>query len=220
MIWQQIIYVNRINKHFWEGTFAEGIRTIPEVERYIRDYGTELDIHHRMVLCYKIACLYFGHGDYRKCMDYLGRIISTRDPRIHRDLQCYARILNLIASYEAGIDYNLDYQVRSVCLFLVKMNDMHQVQQEIMAFLKRLNSMYATNLKEELRQLYERLKPLEHHRSNAGRFITSTFCRGSRANKRGVRSPRSFAGGFSKRTAGNSRHEKCGRRKTPSQRAC
>ena len=163
MIWQQIIYVNRINKHFWEGTFAEGIRTIPEVERYIRDYGTELDIHHRMVLCYKIACLYFGHGDYRKCMDYLGRIISTRDPRIHRDLQCYARILNLIASYEAGIDYNLDYQVRSVCLFLVKMNDMHQVQQEIMAFLKRLNSMYATNLKEELRQLYERLKPLEHH---------------------------------------------------------
>lgn len=43
------------------------------------------------------------------------------------------------------------------------MNDMHQVQQEIMAFLKRLNSMYATNLKEELRQLYERLKPLEHH---------------------------------------------------------
>ena len=149
MIWQQIIYVNRINKHFWEGTFAEGIRTIPEVERYIRDYGAELDIHHRMVLCYKIACLYFGHGDYRKCMDYLGRIISTRDPRIHRDLQCYARILNLIASYEAGIDYNLDYQVRSVCLFLVKMNDMHQVQQEIMAFLKRLNSMYATNLKEE-----------------------------------------------------------------------
>ena len=133
------------------------------MERYIRDYGTELDIHHRMVLCYKIACLYFGHGDYRKCMDYLGRIISTRDPRIHRDLQCYARILNLIASYEAGIDYNLDYQVRSVCLFLVKMNDMHQVQQEIMAFLKRLNSMYATNLKEELRQLYERLKPLEHH---------------------------------------------------------
>ena len=33
----------------------------------------------------------------------------------------------------------------------------------IMAFLKRLNSMYETTLKDELRQLYRRLKPLEHH---------------------------------------------------------
>ncbi len=116
-----------------------------------------------MVLCYKIACLYFGNGDHRKCMEYLGRIIGTRDPQIRRDLQCYARILNLIASYEAGIDYNLDYQVRSVYLFLIKMNDMQQVQRAIMAFLKRLNSMYETTLKDELRQLFRRLKPLEHH---------------------------------------------------------
>ena len=78
-------------------------------------------------------------------------------------MQCYARILNLIASYEAGIDYNLDYQVRSVYLFLIKMNDMQQVQRAIMAFLKRLNSMYETTLKDELRQLFRRLKPLEHH---------------------------------------------------------
>ena len=96
-------------------------------------------------------------------MNYLGKIISTRDARIHRDLQCFARILNLIASYEAGIDYNLDYQVRSVCMFLVKMNDMHEVQKELIAFLKRLNSIYATSLKEELYKLYERLKPYEHH---------------------------------------------------------
>lgn len=163
MISLQIIYVNRINRHFWEGTFAEGIQMVPDVEAYTREYTDRVDIHHRMVLYYKVACLYFGNGDYRKCMEYLGRIISTRDPRMRRDLQCYARILNLIASYEAGIDYNLDYQVRSVCLFLVKMNDMHQVQQEIMAFLKRLNSMYAATLKEELRLLYERLKPLEQH---------------------------------------------------------
>ena len=146
-----------------ESAIAEGVEMIPEVERFLRDCESQLNIHHRMVLCYKIACLYFGNGDHRKCMEYLGRIIGTRDPQIRRDLQCYARILNLIASYEAGIDYNLDYQVRSVYLFLIKMNDMQQVQRAIMAFLKRLNSMYETTLKDELRQLYRRLKPLEHH---------------------------------------------------------
>lgn len=163
MFFLQVYYINKINRHFWEGTFAEGIQIIPEVEAYIRSYSTQLNIHHRMVFYYKIACLYFGNGDYRKCMNYLGKIISTRDARIHRDLQCFARILNLIASYEAGIDYNLDYQVRSVCMFLVKMNDMHEVQKELIAFLKRLNSIYATSLKEELYKLYQRLKPYEHH---------------------------------------------------------
>lgn len=162
MIAGHILYTNRINRCFWEGTFAEGVRMVPRVERFIGEYAC-LDIHHRMVLYYKAACLYFGNGDYRRCMEYLARIISTRDPQIRRDLQCYARILNLIASYEAGIDYNLDYQVRAVYVFLVKMNDMQQVQREIMAFLKRLNSMYEATLKEELRNLYGKLKPLEHH---------------------------------------------------------
>ena len=73
------------------------------------------------------------------------------------------RILNLICSYESGIDYNIDYQIRSVYVFLVKMNDMQQVQLEMMRFLKRLNTIYAGDLKEEFRKLYEILKPYEQH---------------------------------------------------------
>ncbi|MFR4025226.1 MAG: hypothetical protein ACLTZY_05220 [Alistipes indistinctus] len=128
MIALQILYTNRINNYFREGLFSDGIKIIPEVEEFIRNYSNQLDLHHRMVLYYKIACLYFGNGNYGPCMEYLKRIISTRDPQIRRDLQCYARILNLICSYESGIDYNIDYQIRSVYVFLVKMNDMQQVQ--------------------------------------------------------------------------------------------
>lgn len=163
MIGLYVLHANRINKYFYEGTFSEGVKTVPEVEQFIRLYGSRLNVHHRMVLNYKIACLYFGNGDYHKCMEHLGRIISTRDPQIRRDLQCYARILNLICSYEAGIDYNLDYQVRSVYAFLVKMNDMQEVQREMMRFLKRLNTMYEANFKEELRQLYDKLRQYERH---------------------------------------------------------
>ncbi len=163
MVALYILYTNRINKHFYEGTFAEGVGMVPEVERFIRQYGNRLNIHHRMVLGYKLACLYFGDGDYRRCMEQLARIISTRDPQIRRDLQCYSRILNLICSYELGIDYNLDYQVRSVYAFLVKMNDMQEVQREMMRFLKRLNAMYESSFKEELRQLHGKLKQYENH---------------------------------------------------------
>lgn len=144
-----------------------------------------------MVLCYKIACLYFGNGDHRKCMEYLGRIIGTRDPQIRRDLQCYARILNLIASYEAGIDYNLDYQVRSVYLFLIKMNDMQQVQRAIMAFLKRLQ----LDVRDDAQGRTEAALPPAQaapsiHPTSVGRSTISTFFRGSRASSRGYRWPR------------------------------
>lgn len=163
MIALQIHYTHQINKSFYEGAFNEGIKIIPEVEAFIQRYQSHLDIHHRMLLYYKIACLYFGNGDYDACMSYLKRIISTRDPLIRRDLQCYARILNLICSYESGSDYNIDYQIRAVYVFLDKMNDLQQVQKEMMHFLKRLNSVYASDLKEAFRKLYETLKPYEHH---------------------------------------------------------
>lgn len=163
MIALQIHYTHQINKSFYEGAFNEGIKIIPEVEAFIQRYQNHLDIHHRMLLYYKIACLYFGNGDYDACMSYLKRIISTRDPLIRRDLQCYARILNLICSYESGSDYNIDYQIRAVYVFLDKMNDLQQVQKEMIHFLKRLNSVYASDLKEAFRKLYETLKPYEHH---------------------------------------------------------
>lgn len=163
MVGLHILYANRINKHFYEGSFAEGVKLVPEVDRFLSEHTARLNVHHQMVLNYKVACLYFGNGDYHKCIGYLERIISTRDPQIRRDLQCYARILNLICSYEAGIDYNLDYQVRSVYSFLVKMNDMQEVQKEMMRFLKRLNSMYESNFKDELRTLYDKLKQYETH---------------------------------------------------------
>ncbi len=163
LISQLIIFVSKLNKHFFEGSFDEGIALIPDIEEFIARFDRQLNLHNKMLLYYKIACLYFGMGNYIKCIHFLGRITATRDPQIRRDLQCFARILTLIASYEAGIDYNLDYQIKSVFRFLVKMNDMGQVQREMLAFLKRLNSIYENEVKEQLAVLYERLKPYENH---------------------------------------------------------
>lgn len=160
---QRIQYTNRIHKCFIEGEFKEGLKLVGDIEDFIGRYSEHLGVHSRMLLYYKTACLYFGDDNYEKCMEYLARITSTKDPQIRRDLQCFARILNLIASYESGLDYSLDYQIRSVYSFLVKMNDMHSVQKEMLGFLKKLNGIYAEDLKSELEILYERLRPYENH---------------------------------------------------------
>ncbi len=158
----RIFYVHKMHKCFIEGEFGRGITIIGEAEDFMNKYSSYLDIHYKMMMYYNIALIWFGDGNYIKCMEYLARITSTKDHQIRRDLQCFARILNLIASYEAGMDYNLDSQIRSVYTFLVKMNDMGVVQQEMLSFLKRLNTIYAGNLKDELRILYERLRPYEN----------------------------------------------------------
>lgn len=158
-----IYYTNKINIHFMEGTFEEGVDLVPKIEQFIERYGIHVDVQHSMSFYYKIGCLYFGKGDFKKSISYLQRIINTKDVNIRRDLQCFARILNLIASYEAGEDDNIESQIRSVFQFIVKMNDMHGVQREMINFLKRLNYIYASDLKKELVKLYEKMKPFEQH---------------------------------------------------------
>lgn len=156
-------YFNKINLRFMEGNFDEGIKLVAGIEKFLAKYGSYIDTHHKLLLYYKVACLYFGEGMHRECITYLQRIIETKNVSTRRDLQCFARILNLVASYELGDDDRLDYQIRSVFTFIVKMNDMHNVQHEIMRFLKRLNYIYASDFKKELTSLYEKIKPYEQH---------------------------------------------------------
>lgn len=153
----------KINVHFLEGTFAEGVSLASQVDEFLSDYGRNVDEHYRMLLYYKMACLYFGNGDYKKCIGYLHTVISIPNPQFRRDLQVFARILHLIASYEAGDDYSLEYQIKNVYAFVVKVNDMHSVQHEIITFLKRIPHTYASDFKGELIRLYEHLKPFENH---------------------------------------------------------
>ena len=116
-----------------------------------------------MPLYYKVATLYFGDGNYHKCIEYLSYIISVKDHNIRRDLQCYARMLNLMALYDAGLDFNIDYQIRSVYSFIVKMRDMTEMKAVLLSFFKSFGNINAIDLKKELKILYERLKPYETH---------------------------------------------------------
>ena len=163
MISQQILFTNRLNKNILEGAFKEGLWITKSIDSYLKRYAKHITVHDKMMLDYKIAQLYFGDGNFTKCMEHLSYIIAVKDPRIRRDLQCYARMLNLIASYDAGIDYNLDYQIRSVFTFVMKMHDMTEMKKEIFAFLRRINNSAPFNVKKELKTLYQHLKPYENH---------------------------------------------------------
>lgn len=163
MLSQQVLFTARINKCILEGSFKEGLWLARSADGYLKRYAKYISLYDRMMLDYKIALLYFGDGNYPKCMEHLAEIIAVKDPQVRRDLQCYARMLNIVACYEAGMDANLDYQIKSVFSFIIKMKDMTDMKRELFTFFRKLNSTATLELKGEFQELYDRLKPYENH---------------------------------------------------------
>ena len=157
------INANKLNLHFMEGTFEKGLYLVRVVEYGINKHRARLDQHHVMLFYYKIACLYFGIGDHKTCIKYLNKIIRNRNLKVREDLMCFARVLSLVAHYEAGMDYHLEVQLKSTYKFLIKMNELHGVQREMIKFLRKMGSIYPQELKDAFRELYQRLKAFEDH---------------------------------------------------------
>ncbi len=153
---------NKFNAHFMEGTFKQGLPLIPDTLEGLRKHKSRIDEHHVMVFYYKFASLYFGIGDYHKCIDFLEKIISNKSLQMREDLLCFSRILNLVAHYEAGLDYNLDSLIKSTYKFLIKMEDLHMVQKEMIKFLKRLGDIYPQDIRAAFKELHTKLKVFEN----------------------------------------------------------
>ncbi len=155
------IYANKFNLHFIEGSFTEGLPLIDEVLEQLKKYDNRIDEHHIMVFYYKIASMYFGAGDNKGCIQYLEKIISNKSLQMREDLLCFSRILNLVAHYEAGLDYNLDILIKSTYKFLIKMEDLYEVQKEFIKFLRGLGDIYPHEVKKEFTKLHKKLKEFE-----------------------------------------------------------
>ena len=154
-------YNNLFNLHVLEGTFKESIKIIPEVLDGIEKNKNFIDHHHIMLLYYKIACMYFTVDDFDKCIKYTSLIMRNKNIKMREDLQCFTRILNLIAHWEAGLDFNLDKIIKETYNYLDKLNDLHEVQKTILKYLNGLENIYPGEIKGFLRNLYNELKKYE-----------------------------------------------------------
>jgi hypothetical protein len=130
------LYTAKINKHFLEGTFKEGLVLIQPIEEKLKQYRLYIDTHRVMVFYYKMASLYFGSGDNDMAIVYLNKIINLKVGQLRADIQCFARILHLIAHYELDNMSLIEYLIKSVYRFLSKMENLDAVLTAVFSFLK------------------------------------------------------------------------------------
>jgi hypothetical protein len=143
------------------GTFTEGTRHVPKIVAFIETNEIYLDNHMVLIFYYKIACLYFGSGDHKNTIKYLNLVINYRDAELRSDLQCFARILNLMAHFEMQNYELIEYLVRTTYRFLSKMKDLHRAQKEILFFLRRLPGVPDDKLTDAFYSLLAELKLLQ-----------------------------------------------------------
>ena len=164
------LYISKLNQHFIDGTFTEGLSLVAYIEEKLSEYWIYLDRHRILVFYYKIACLYFGSGDYGKTIDFLNKIINWKVD-LRTDLQCYSRLLHLIAHYELGNFDLLEYLIKSVYRFMAKMQNLSRVEEEIFRFLRKSFNLKPGEVKPELGKLLEELKKYEKNRFETRAFV-------------------------------------------------
>lgn len=169
---QTFVYlcISKINKHFIDGTFTEGLQLVPYIEEKLREYDLYLDRHRILVFYYKFASLYFGSGDYENAIKHLNKIINWK-VNLRTDLQCYSRLLHLIAHYELGNYQLLEYLIKSVYRFMAKMENLSLVEEEIFKFLRKSFKLTPRQLRPEFARLLEELRAYEKNRFETRAFV-------------------------------------------------
>lgn len=154
-------FVHEFNRLFLMGDFERGVKLMERIKPGMEQFISQIDMHSKVILFYKTACLYFGNDNYQTAIYWLNQIINSKEADLREDIHGFARILNLIAHYELGNMELIEYYVRSTYRFLLKKEDLHLYQKYILNFLVRLK----TNITQEelikrFRTLRENLIPL------------------------------------------------------------
>lgn len=168
---QTFVYLNsaKLNLEMIVGNFSAGLVLAPTIEEKLDEYSLYLDRHRVLVFNYKIATLHFGAGNYNECIDYLRKIINDQVD-LRSDLQCYARLVHLLAHYELGNHDILDHLIKSVYRFMAKMQNLTVIEEEVFKFLRKSFSVHRSRLKPELESFLQNIKQYEKNRFETRAF--------------------------------------------------
>jgi len=138
------------------GKFENGIKLIASINNQPL---AVLDKQQQANIDYYFSCIYFGVGNYTAANKYLQLVLrDVTDFRV--DLQCFARILQLIIYYETEKQDLLEYSVKSTYRFLYKRNRLYKMETVLLDFIRKdiRNMNSKTEIRKGLEALHDKLQ--------------------------------------------------------------
>lgn len=140
------IYIHEINRHFLLGEFKSGIKIVARLENELNNFIPKLDNHTITLLYYKIACLYFGAGNFKVAVKWFNKIILLGDAATREDIHAFSRIVRLICYFELEFDDMVENNIRSTYRYLYQKKTFVKYQKLILSFLRGLKKSFENDL--------------------------------------------------------------------------
>lgn len=140
--------------------FEKGVEVIVQAEKYLLENEKIISPDYHVMLRYQFAYIYFMQKDYSNSLKWVNEIIQTPFKNYRKDLQSYARILNLMIHFELGNIIVLKYAVENCRRFLKKPADF-QGETTVLPFAKVLLHFFSKICNaphSHYPQLFEKLK--------------------------------------------------------------
>ena len=151
-----MLYLAELDFYLKKGEFEKGIKLSKEIEESLEKYYKTPPKEIEQVFYINSAIAYFITCNFRDTLYYLNKIMAGYTLNIRNDIECFARIINLITHFEIGNIDMLVYTVQSTYRFLYKRGEIYMYEILLLNFIKRELPNISTNA--ELIRAFIKLK--------------------------------------------------------------
>lgn len=131
-------YDTELNLYLKTGEFDKGLKLVSEIEQGLKKHNEKINKESKVLFAYNIAYLFFGLSEYDNSLKWINEIMNDKELSIREDIQCFARILNLLVHYELGNYVLIEYIIKSTRRYLSNKNKLHKFELTILNYIRKL----------------------------------------------------------------------------------
>jgi len=137
-VWVGVYYIAKLYYYYCIGDFGKGIELIPLLKKKFEKYQAEIFLATTLPVKYAVAMLYSTVGNYKEAAKELIPLLHHPQIGTNPDLDCSARLLNLLVQYELGYEDQLEHNIRSTYRYIYKKKRLYKFESVILRFFKTL----------------------------------------------------------------------------------
>lgn len=130
-------YIFEMVMYLDTGEFHKSASVRDEIIGGLEKYGDKINTIEEITLLYNLFYSYFGTGEYQKALGIINKLLNEYQKELRYDIQCAARILNLVLHYELRNTMLLEYNAVSTYRFLYKSKRLYKLETVVLNFIRR-----------------------------------------------------------------------------------
>ena len=155
------VIVNKLAYYLFTQKHKEGVAYIEKIEKELLEKEALFNNSFFIASLDSFTMLYFMVGEYSKSLKYVNLILGYKNI-MRSDIQCFAKVLNLMIHYELKNYDHLEYILKSTENFLTKNNSFGSYHKLLVQFFKTiLQETNSQEIKKKFKELSKALAVIE-----------------------------------------------------------